>query len=136
MRGRRIYIDASEVNALSVGLAQAPQRMKDAAKDAFASEADGLHSAMRRGAINHRYLPKFARELVKDKVTDLHYEVGFRRRNQGLLANIIVFGSVNNDPVYDFYGPLRHRTPYFLNHLGRVMEEAVFRDWPKGGAAA
>jgi hypothetical protein len=80
--------------------------------------------------MNHRHLPKFARALTKQKVDDLHYVVGFNvgPRLQGSLAQIIVFGSVNNAPVYNFYGPITRRAPYFLEHLAKIAEDAVFGD--------
>lgn len=56
----------------------------------------------------------------------LHYEVGFDKHDQGNLANIIVFGSVNNAPVYDFTAALRGETPRIVHRLANDAENAVF----------
>lgn len=119
-------IDSSEVNSLTISLEHAPKRVVDNVGQVFANEADALNRDMRRDASGHRYLPKFARTITAQKVSELHHVIGFNKVGQGQLANIIMFGSVNNAPVYNFYGPLIRRTPAFLEHLGRVSEDSIF----------
>lgn len=121
-----ISVDASEVHQLTVDLKGAPARVTDNVGEVFKNEASALQRDMRRDASNHRYLPEFAVRLTSQKRAALEYEIGFNKVRQGNLANIIVFGSVNNAPVYNFYGPLLRRTPYFVEHLARVAEDAVF----------
>jgi hypothetical protein len=113
---------------LAVDLSRAPDRLREAAGDLFKNEADALKRDMQRDAMNHRYLPKFARQLNQQKLAPMDHVIGFHTRGQGSLAHIIVFGSVNNAPVYNFYGPLQRRTPFFVEHLARVAEDSVFGD--------
>lgn len=121
-----MHVDAHEVYELALDLETAPARLKDELDEVFRNEADALKRDMRRDAENHRYLPKFARTISAEKVGSLDHIVGFNKTGQGNLANIIVFGSVNNAPVYNFYGPLIRRTPFFVEHLARIAEAAVF----------
>lgn len=119
-------IDASEVHELAIDLTRAPERLRNNLDEVFKNEASALQGDMRRDASGHRYLPKFAPRLTAEKVGHLDHIVGFNKTGQGNLANLIVFGSVNNAPVYNFYGPLIRRTPAFVEHLGRIAEDSVF----------
>lgn len=127
-------VDASEVHELAYDLARAPARLKDELDEVFRNEASALQRDMKRDAQNHRYLPDttksgglgFARTMTAEKVGSLHHIVGFNKTGAGNLAHIIVFGSVNNAPVYNFYGPLTRRTPFFVEHLARIAEASVF----------
>ena len=128
-------IDSSEVGELVTDFITAPSRIEGELEDVWRNEAMALHGDMRRDAENHRYLPSrtrsggkgFAPSLGREKRGELDYVVGFHKSGQGNLANIIVFGSINNAPVYNFYGPLTRRTPFFVEHLARVCEAGVFR---------
>ena len=119
-------IDAHEVKELAVSLADAPARLRGRIDDAFADEARALEREMKADATGHRYLPKFARELTTDKVGALGYDIGFEKRGQGNLANIIVFGSINNGPVYEFYGPLLRRAEPFVERLSDMVVRDIF----------
>lgn len=121
-----ISVDASEVHELTIELETAPQRLRDNCDEVFKNEASALNGDMKRDAMGHRHLPKFAQRLSAEKIGPLHHVVGFNVGGQGSLAQIIVFGSVNNGPVYNFYGPLIRRTPYFVEHLARIAEDSVF----------
>lgn len=121
-----MHVDATEVHELTHSLERAPSRLKDELDEVFSNEASALQRDMKRDAMNHRYLPKFAQHMTAQKVGSLHHIIGFNKAGQGDLANIIVFGSVNNAPVYDFYGPLTRRTPYFVEHIARIAEAAIF----------
>ncbi len=121
-----ISVDASEVHTLTLDLESAPARLRDNADEVFKNEASALNRDMKRDAMGHRYLPVFAQHMTAQKVGHLHHIIGFNKVKQAKLANIIVFGSVNNAPVYNFYGPLTRRTPYFVEHLARIAEDSVF----------
>lgn len=124
-------IDAHEIAELALDLERAPHRLSRELREVFSNEADALKRDMRRDAMNHRYLPEFARELDKEKIEDLHHVVGFKTRNQGSLAHIIVdpTGGARNAPVYDFYAQFRRRIPPFLDHIARIAGDAALGDW-------
>lgn len=121
-------VDASEVHELTVDLSRAPERLRRNLGEVWRNEADALLRDMKRQAEGHRYLPKFASKLSKEKQDELDYIVGFNKTGQGELANIIVFpsGGARNAPVYDFYGPINRRIGPFVEHLGRIAEDSVF----------
>lgn len=127
-----ISVDASEVHTLTLNLERAPERLKGNLDEVFKNEASALQRDMKRDAQNHRYLPDnakgggFARQMTAQKVGPLEHIIGFNKRGAGKLANIIVFGSVNNAPVYNFYGPLMRRTPFFVEHIARIAEDSIF----------
>lgn len=127
-----IGVDASEVHLLALDLSGAPERLTHNLGEVFKNEASALQRDMRRDAENHRYLPKFPRRLTAEKVEPLHHVIGFNVGGQGSLAHIIVFGSINNAPVYNFYGPLIRRTEPFVEHVARIAEDSVFTQpgWP------
>lgn len=121
-----VHIDHHEVTELVADFTSAPERLAHNLGEVFKNEANALQRDMRRAAEGHRYLPEFAIRVTTQKNDELDYEIGFNKVRQGNLANIIVFGSVNNAPVYDFYGPLTRRAPYFVEHIGRIAEDSVF----------
>lgn len=123
-----VHIDSHEVYELVIDLSHAPDRLKDNVGTVFKNEADALRRDMFRDAEGHRYLPKFAPRLTAEKLGALDYIVGFNNTGQGSLAHIIVFGSVNNAPVYDFYRPIRRRTEPFVEHIARIAEDSVFTE--------
>ena len=45
--------------------------------------------------------------------------------NQGSLAHIIVYGSVNNGPVYDHMSGPRRAMPRIVRAMGAMAEDAV-----------
>lgn len=129
----RASIDTREVRQLSLDLSRAPGRMQRGAPRVLRKEMIALHRVMKRDATGHRYLmgrggaAPFQAHLAMEQ-TDaigLEFEVGFNKAGSGKLANIIVFGSVNNAPVYNFHGPLVRRTPRIVEALGGVAEDSV-----------
>lgn len=128
-----VSIDTREVRALAINLKNAPNRLQRKAPRTMRKIARELEVAMTKDASGHRYLPKFAPEIGKRKRDrlGLSWEVGFKRHGQGKLAHIIVFGSVNNAPVYEFHGPLRKKTPEMLRRLGADAEDAVLGGRPR-----
>lgn len=123
----RIEFDTSEVKRLAVDLSQAPGRIQRKAPKVMHRAAIDVKKAMRVDASGHRYLHQFAREVNYDRLDalGLAYEVGFDKSGQGNLANIIVFGSINNAPVYDFTAALRRETPNIVRHLANAGEDSV-----------
>ena len=133
MATMRVSIDTREVRQLSVDLSRAPGRAQRRAPQAMRKNIRALYRAMKRDATGHRYLSggrggRPLQALMAWEQTDalgLVYEVGFDKESTGKLAHIIVFGSVNNAPVYEFHGPLVTQTPKLLNDLGAMAENAV-----------
>lgn len=123
----RTSINTRELRQLSIDLSKAPGRMQRHAPRTMRKVVRRLRNAMQRDADGHRYLPHFAPEVGSSKLDalGLHYEVGFNKHEQGRLANIIVFGSVNNAPVYVFHKPLYELAPVFAEQLGGTAEDAV-----------
>lgn len=127
-------IDAHEVKELAVALGDAPARLRGRINDAFADEARALEREMKADATGHRYLPAFTKKggpgfpttMTSEKVGDLAYDIGFDKEGQGNLANIIVFGSINNGPVYEFYGPLLRRAEPFVERLSDMVVRDIF----------
>lgn len=127
MPGHPGSIDTRELRELILDFTQAPNRIQRDAPRTMRKYAKKLEQAMKRDARGHRYLPKFAPTMGSRKTDSLglSWEVGFHRRGQGKLAHIIVFGSVNNAPVYDFHGPLHRETPRIFRELGLIAEDDV-----------
>ncbi len=122
-----IHFDTSEINQLAVDFSRAPGRMQRAAPKVMHKTAFDIKTRMRRDATGHRYLPKFAREVNYERIDTLglHYEIGFDKAGQGKLANIIVFGSINNAPVYDFYGALYAETRTLASKLADAGHDSA-----------
>jgi|GEM_PF-5750203 len=129
----RVSIDTREVRALTVDLTRAPGRLQRGAPKVMRSIAVSLERAMKRDALGHRYLPKFSPEITKERrdALGLAWSIGFEREGQGELAHIIVFGSVNNAPVYNFHGPLHRQRPKIAHKLGVEAENAVLGGIPR-----
>ena len=122
-----IHFDTTEVNRLAVDFSKAPGRIQRKAPRIMQKTAFDIKTRMRRDARGHRYLPHFAREINYDRTDTLGlaYEIGFDKQEQGNLANIIVFGSINNAPVYDFYGALYAEALGLVNKLAAAGQESV-----------
>ena len=119
--------DTSEVNRLAVDLSQAPGRIQRKAPKVFEVGANKIKKTLRADASGHDYLKSgFAAKVNYDRFGPLDYEVGFDDEGQGELANIAVFGSINNAPVVK--SPLEHarlELPSIERHLGDAGEESV-----------
>src|SRR5699024_6265133 len=124
----RAHVDTSELRELAVDLSRAPGRLQRRAPKTMRWGARKVRRAMRRDAAGHRHLPWFRPEVNMDRIDaiGLAYEIGFDKHEQGKLANIIVFGSINNDPFDDFTAALRGEIPRIVHRLGNDAETAVF----------
>lgn len=121
-----LSIDASEVHALTINLEHAPERLRNNVDEVFKNEASALQRNMRRDATGHRKLRKFSRALTAEKLAPLDHVIGFNTGGQGSLAQIVLFGTATNAPIYDFYAPFQRRIPYFVEHLARIAEDSIF----------
>lgn len=117
--------DTSEVDRLAVDLSRAPSRAQRRARHEFSASADRVKFAMKRLASGHRFLDQLPDTVGSSRLGELDYEIGFDKVGQGKLANIIVYGSVNNAPVFDHTDALRGELSTLLRHLGDAGEDSV-----------
>jgi len=124
----RAHVDTSELRELAVDLSKAPGRLQRRAPKTMRWGARKVRRAMRKDAAGHRYLPHFPAAVGYDRMDaiGLHYQIGFELGDQGSLAHIIVFGSVNNAPVYNFADALWREAPRIVRRLAEDSENVVF----------
>jgi hypothetical protein len=124
----RTSIDTRELRQLSVDLKRAPGRIQRQAPETMQKARVKLERSMKREASGHRYLPHLSSAISSEPRDSLglSFEVGFEdARLQASIAHIIVFGSINNAPVYTFHGPLERMTPGLVERLGGDAEASV-----------
>lgn len=104
-----ISIDDRELKQLEVDISGAPARVRRNAREGTIKGARRISREMRVDASGHRRLKHLPDAVSYQLVTPLEAEIGLGpNANQGSLAHIIVYGSVNNAPVYDHLaGPTR-----------------------------
>lgn len=122
---RGIEIDDSELRNLEIDLKEAPIRGRLGAHDALADGGDMVDKEMRRDARGHRYLPRLPRSVSHEFLDYWTQEIGLSPipGTQGRLAHIIVYGSVNNPPVYDHTAGLRRAEPRILERFAGQLED-------------
>lgn len=125
--GVRVEIDDSELAALEVDLSEAPTRVQLGSRKTLKRGAEIVDRAMVADARGHRYLPRFPRNISHGMVGDLEAEIGFDRSKglQGSLVWIILHGSINNAPVWDYTAGLRRSTPEIVELFGGTAEDAT-----------
>lgn len=122
----RLHWDTSEVNRLAVDLSEAPGRAQRKAPAVFARGAFEIKNRIKRAASGHGHLPSLDAHVSYDHLGFLDYEIGFDKRGQGNLANIAVYGSINNAPIMETPAMLaRPELREIERHLGDVGEESV-----------
>lgn len=118
--------DTSEPNRLSVDLSEAPGRAQRKAPAVFARGAFEIKKRLKAAASGHDHLPSLDAHVAYDKVGPLAFEIGFNKVGQGNLANIAVYGSVNNSPIMESPAQLaRYEIPAIERHLGDAGEESA-----------
>jgi hypothetical protein len=132
--GRRdfAHIEADELRKLELDLRGAPHRVQWNATQLLETRVGPMIAdAMRADARGHRYLPKLPDAVSHEMIDKDTVEVGLEpagRRHQGSLAHIIVYGSVNNQPVYDHMAGPRRRLPRIERMFADMAEDAVLGD--------
>lgn len=136
MANRRIELDATRVRELEVDLSQAPRRVQFQAKGAVKAGAKVVNKQMKIDAAGHMgnwfgrpgtsYETPLARHVSWNMIAPLEAEIGIAFKGAGKLAHIIVYGSVNNEPVYDHTAALRRSEPRILELMGNAAEDSVF----------
>ena len=127
-----IHIDDHELRNLEIDLAGAPARIQLAAPRVLREHVGPrLEREMKRDARGHRFLPRLQRAVSWEMLGEWEVEAGISPRpsgRQGRLAHIIVYGSVNNAPVYDHTAALRRTEPFAARALADAGEESVLGD--------
>ena len=93
-------VDTSEVDRLAIDLEAGPNRVERGARTVLRRSARRVKAGMKADATGHNYLQDLPGTVGTTEIGLLEWEVGFDKRGQGKLANIIVFGSINNAPVF------------------------------------
>lgn len=119
------YVDDSEVNALAIDLSSADERLARKSGPTVRNTALRVKKNMRRAASGHRFLEHLPSTISAERKGPLEWEIGFDKRGQGNLANILVYGSVNNAPVFGIAGSLRSEIPYLERQLVKAGEDSV-----------
>lgn len=135
----RMEWDADELGRLVVDLQGAPHRMQRAAISALDTQIGPMVAKeMRIDAKGHKgnwfgqpgtsYDTPLERHVSHEMVGTYEVEVGIEKKGAGKLAHIIVFGSINNDPVYDHMAGPRRALPRVERLAGTRAEESVLGD--------
>lgn len=122
----RFRWDTDQVERLAVDLSEAPRRVQQSAPKVLLVGINKAKKNLKRMASGHDYLPHLDGQVEYDRLGMFEYELGFNKRGQGNLANIAVYGSVNNAPVMGSPADaLRLELPSIMRHLGDEGSDAV-----------
>jgi hypothetical protein len=132
----RVNIDDDELHTLELDLSRAPLRIQFGVKEALATRAAPLvEREMRRDATGHQgnwfgkpgtsYDTPLEQHVSSEMIRATTLEVGIEKVGAGKLAHIIVFGSVNNAPVYDHMAGPRRAMPRVVKAMADQAEEDV-----------
>lgn len=127
-------IDTSELKALANDLAGAGKRVRAGSSRAVTKGAALIKREMKTDARNARRrsptaIPHLPDAITSEKLSPLEAEIGMGpgtgTGGQGSLAHIIVYGSVNNAPVYDHMDGPRRTLPAQVKLFEVVAEDSV-----------
>lgn len=132
----RLHIDDDELRTLELDLSRAPLRIQFGVAEALATRAAPLvEREMRIDARGHKgnwfgkpgtsYDTPLEKHVSSEMITDNTLEVGIEKNGAGSLAHIIVYGSVNNAPVYDHMAGPRRAMPRVEKAMADQAEEDV-----------
>ena len=129
-------IDDSELRKLQLDLSGAPLRVQVNASKSVRKGARLVDAQMTVDARGHQgnwfgipgtgYETPLEKHVSHEMLGPLSAEIGIEAKGAGKLAHIIVFGSVNNGPVYDHTAAMRRSMPAIENILADAAEESVF----------
>lgn len=139
----KIHIDDSELNRLELDLRGAPMRIKLNASSAVRKSAKAIDAQMVIDAAGHQgnwfgipgteFNTPLEKHVSHEMLGPLSAEIGIESKGAGKLAHIIVFGSVNNAPVYDHMAGPRRALPTVDRLMADAAEESVLGE--KGKSA-
>lgn len=130
-----VHIDDSELRTLEIDLRGAPLRVQFGASREVLAGARAIDRQMRIDASGHQGnyfgIPGTSFDTpLEDHVTHemldrYTAEIGIEYKGAGKLAHIIVYGSVNNGPVYDHMAGPRRALPGIADDLADMAEDSV-----------
>lgn len=121
-----VHWEHEQVDTLAIDLTDAPGRIQRKAPKVLEVGAFKTKRNLKRMASGHKYLPGLDGAVSYDRISDLEYEIGFDKRGQGNLANIAVYGSVNNAPIMGSPSDaLRIELPSIVENLADAAEDSV-----------
>lgn len=135
MTNMRVHLDYTQLRELAIDLSGAPMRVQFNARKGLRESSKIVDQQMTIDATGHQgnwfgipgteYDTPLEKHVSWEFIGDLQTEIGIEAKGAGLLAPIIVFGSVNNDPTYDHTAALRRSMPAILNIFGRQAQDAT-----------
>lgn len=136
MTSNRVSLESDDARQLVVDLSKAPGRIQRNASKGIRKSARLVEKQMRVDATGHQgnwfgkpgtaYNTPLEKHVSSEMTGLLSAEIGIENKGAGKLAHIIVFGSVNNAPVYDHTAALRRSVPEIEQIMGAAAESAVF----------
>lgn len=126
----RIHIEADELRRLEVDISQAPGRLQRNAGPTSRKVGNIVNKEMKVDAAGHGNVPHLPKSVTDELLDPWTVEVGLGPRpgTQGSLAHIIVYGSVNNAPVYDHITGPRRALPRVERLWADAAGDAVLGD--------
>jgi hypothetical protein len=131
----RFEVDDSEVRNLEADLSGAPFRVQMNAKRVLMKGASIIDAAMVVDATGHKgnyfglpgtsFSTPMQNHVSHEMIGPFSAEIGIEPNGAGSLAHIIVYGSINNAPVYDHTKALTRSTPAIVNMFADAAEESV-----------
>ena len=134
-----VRVDADELRRLEVDLRGAPMRVQWQSRNALDFQVGPMVAReMRKDARGHQgnyfgipgteFDTPLEDHVSHEMIDEDTVEVGIEAKGAGKLAHIIVYGSVNNGPVYDHMAGPRRALPRIQRVLAEVAEESVLGD--------
>lgn len=121
-----IHWDTDEVDRLAIDLSEAPGRIQRSADRVLFVGINKAKRNLKRMASGHDYLPQLDDHVEYERHGVLEYELGFNKVGQGNLANIAVYGSVNNAPIMGSPADaIRIELPQIMRQLGDEGADAI-----------
>lgn len=130
-----IEFDDRQLTALELDLSRASLRVQFGATKTLRRASELVDVGMKFDAAGHvgnyfgipgtEYVTPLPEHVSHEMIDAYTAEIGIESKGAGKLAHIIVFGSVNNAPVYDHTAALRRSTPKILEMFGEMGEQAV-----------
>lgn len=132
---QRRYIDDSELRNLEIDISGAPWRVQRNASETVRKGARLIDRGMRKDAAGHQgnyfgipgteFDTPLEKHVTHEMVDMFEAEIGIEKKGAGKLAHIIVYGSVNNLPVYDHTAVLRRNKDAIEKMFADAAEESV-----------
>lgn len=132
---KRVGFDDDELRQLEIDLRKAPLRTQFNARKAMKKAARIVQREMKIDAAGHHgnyfgapgteFLIDLPRHVSYDILDAYTAEIGFENKGSGSLAHILVYGSVNNDPVFDHTAGLRRSEQEITYAFAEAAERSV-----------